>query len=178
MGPTQINGIPAHPFLVHFVVVLVPLAALALVACAIFPQVMRRFGLALPVLALVALITVPLATNAGEWLQERTEENALVERHTEMGDELLPWAVGLFVMATALWAAYRWAYLPSAAGADGPRGTGRKPSPWLRVAAILLSLVVAVGAVVQVYRIGDSGAKATWGAGVSSQPGGRAVTNA
>ncbi|WP_069169652.1 DUF2231 domain-containing protein [Streptomyces griseus] len=178
MGPTQINGVPAHPFLVHFVVVLVPLAALAVVACALFPQVMRRFGLALPVLALVALIAVPLATNAGEWLQERVDENARVEQHTEMGEDLLPWAVGLFVVATALWAAYRWAFLPSAVGAEGRRGTGRKPSPWWRVAAIVLSLVVAGGAVVQVYRIGDSGAKATWGAGGSSRPGVPAVTNA
>lgn len=35
------------------------------------------------------------------------KETSLVEQHTEMGDELLPWAVGLFVVATALWWTYR-----------------------------------------------------------------------
>jgi hypothetical protein len=32
----------------------------------------------------------------------------------------------------------------------------------LRGAVVILSLAVAVGAVVDVYRIGDSGAKAAW----------------
>lgn len=62
MEPTLINGIPAHPLLVHAVVVLLPLAALCLVACAAWPPIMRRFGLALPALALVALVFVPLTT--------------------------------------------------------------------------------------------------------------------
>ncbi|WP_406069052.1 hypothetical protein OG372_14440 [Streptomyces sp. NBC_01020] len=52
--------------LVHAVVALVPLSALALVVCAVWPQIMRRFGVALPVLALISLITAPLTTNAGE----------------------------------------------------------------------------------------------------------------
>lgn len=86
MGPTEINGVPAHPLLIHFVVVLVPLATLALLACSLWPSVMRRFGLSLPVLALVALATVPLTTHAGEWLAERVNESAQLERHTEMGD--------------------------------------------------------------------------------------------
>jgi hypothetical protein len=41
----------------------------------------------------------------------------------------------------------------------------------LRVAAAVLSAVVAAGAVVQVYRIGDSGAKAVWNGRVSSSSG-------
>jgi hypothetical protein len=32
----------------------------------------------------------------------------------------------------------------------------------VRASAVVLSLVVAVGSVVDVYRIGDSGAKAAW----------------
>ncbi|MEU8868181.1 DUF2231 domain-containing protein [Streptomyces umbrinus] len=170
MGPTQINGIPAHPLLVHLVVVLVPLTALALVACALWPPVMRRFGLALPALALVSMIAVPLTTHAGEWLEEHVKENALLERHTEMGDELLPWAVGLFIVATALWWTYRRATAPSAAGTNGQVGVSGKPGMPLRIAAVVLSLVVAAGAVVQVYRIGDSGAKATWKAAVFTPP--------
>ncbi|MEU0137154.1 DUF2231 domain-containing protein [Streptomyces sp. NPDC006296] len=173
MGPTEINGTPAHPLLVHFVVVLVPLTALALPACALWPSVMRRFGLSLPVLALVTLIAVPLTTHAGEWLAERVNENARLERHTEMGDGLLPWAVGLFVMAAVLWWTYRHVGTPPAPEANGPAGTRAKRVAPVRIAAVLLSLVVAAGAVVQVYRIGDSGAKATWGAGAPTHPAAR-----
>ncbi|MDF6023083.1 DUF2231 domain-containing protein [Streptomyces sp. JH34] len=170
MGPTEINGIPAHPLLVHFVVVLVPLTALALLACALWPSVMRRLGLSLPVLALVTLVAVPLTTRAGEWLAERVNENAQLERHTEMGDGLLPWGVGLFVMATALWWTYRRVGMPSTREVNGSVATSGKHATTVRIAAVLLSLVVAVGAIVQVYRIGDSGAKATWGAGEPALP--------
>ncbi|MEV2248059.1 DUF2231 domain-containing protein [Streptomyces sp. NPDC049970] len=162
MDPTLINGIPAHPLLVHVVVVLLPLSALCLVACAAWPPVMRRFGLALPVLALVSLVFVPLTTSAGEWLQERVPESSLVEKHAEMGDELLPWAIGLLVVAVLVWFAYRRSSsseLP--ATAPGTARTGR-PATVVWAIAVVLSVVVAVGAVVQVYRIGDSGAKSVW----------------
>ncbi|GAA1244280.1 hypothetical protein [Streptomyces aureus] len=40
MGLDLINGIPAHVLLVHIVVVLVPLTALALILCAALPSAM------------------------------------------------------------------------------------------------------------------------------------------
>ncbi|MFB6814034.1 DUF2231 domain-containing protein [Streptomyces sp. NPDC056347] len=153
-----INGVPAHVLLVHVVVVLVPLTALALVLCAALPPVMRRFGSALPVLALVSLIAVPLTTDAGEWLERHVGSDALVRRHAELGDGLLPWSVGLFLVSAAVWWLHRGAARRTP-GAAGPAGTVGVP---LRVAASVLSLVVGVGAGVQVYRIGDSGAKAAW----------------
>lgn len=96
-----INGLPAHVLLVHAVVVLVPLSALMLVICALWPQAARRLGLALPLLALVTLATVPLATQAGEWLERHVDSDPLVRRHAELGDGMLPWALGLFVLAAA-----------------------------------------------------------------------------
>jgi hypothetical protein len=167
-----INGVPAHVLFVHAVVVLIPLSALALVICAVWPQAMRRFGVALPVLALVSLIAVPLTTNAGEWLKERVPETSLVERHAGLGDELLPWAVGLLVLAVAVWFVYRRVEASAAPVADGGRSSHAAVGIRLRAAAVVLSLVVAVGAVVQVYRIGDSGAKASWEGRVSSTSGG------
>ncbi|MCX5285899.1 DUF2231 domain-containing protein [Streptomyces sp. NBC_00198] len=165
MGLDLINGIPAHVLFVHVVVVLVPLTALALVLCAAFPSVMRRFGLALPILALGALISVPLTTSAGEWLERHVDSNALVRKHAELGDQLLPWAIGLFVVAAGVWWAYRRTArsVPETSGEGG--GTVGMP---LRVTAAVLSLAVGVGAGVQVYRIGDSGAKAAWRDGYSA----------
>ncbi|MFJ6012792.1 DUF2231 domain-containing protein [Streptomyces sp. NPDC092952] len=158
MGLDLINGVPAHVLLVHVVVVLVPLTALALILCAALPSVMRRFGAALPVLALMSLAAVPLTTDAGEWLERHVDGDPLVRRHAELGDGLLPWAVGLFLMSAAVWWFHRRAAhrTPDAAG---PAGTAGVP---LRVAATVLALAVGVGAGVQVYRIGDSGAKAAW----------------
>ncbi|MFD8620084.1 DUF2231 domain-containing protein [Streptomyces sp. NPDC059513] len=164
MEPTLINGIPAHPLLVHAVVVLLPLAALCLVACAAWPPIMRRFGLALPALALVALVFVPLTTNAGEWLEERVQETSLLEKHTELGDGLLPWAVGVFVTATAIWFAYRRASssgIPSFSTELDAAAMAR-PRTLVWVIAVVLSVAVAAGSIVQVYRIGDSGAKSVW----------------
>ncbi|NJQ15503.1 DUF2231 domain-containing protein [Streptomyces bohaiensis] len=163
MGPTTFNGIPAHPLIVHAVVVLVPLAALMLVLCAAWPSVMRRMGLALPVLSLAALVTVPLATDAGEWLEERVQESAALERHTEMGENLLPWAVALFVGSALLWLLYRRPWRRGGTGAQHEgEDTAAVPGVALRVAAVVLAVLVATGAVVETYRIGDSGAKAVW----------------
>jgi hypothetical protein len=151
-----LNGLPAHVLLVHFVVVLVPLTALALAVCAIRPSAAQRMGIVLPLLALVTLASVPLATEAGGWLEEHVDSDALVRRHAALGDGLLPWVGGLFVLAVFVWWTAR---RTAASGSGSSRGTRRSAAP-VRVAVAVLSLVVAVGAAVDVYRIGDSGAKA------------------
>ncbi|WP_405746792.1 hypothetical protein OG422_27585 [Streptomyces sp. NBC_01525] len=164
MGLNLINGIPAHILLVHVVVVLVPLTALALILCAALPSVMRRFGLALPVLALVSLISVPLTTHAGEWLERHVDSDPLVRAHTALGDELLPWALALFLVSTAVW----WSYRRAAHHAPDSAGSTSAVALPLRLTAAVLSVVIGVGAGVQVYRIGDSGAKAAWHDGYSA----------
>lgn len=151
-----VNGLPAHVLLVHFVVVLVPLSALALVVSALWPRAARRLGLILPALAFVTLVTVPLTTQAGEWLERHVDSDPLVRKHAELGDGLLPWAAGLFLLATAVWWTTRRTPAP-----QGPTDRARSVAV-VKVAAAVLSVVVAAGAVVDVYRIGDSGAKAAW----------------
>lgn len=160
MSLTVINGLPAHVLFVHFVIVLVPLSALALVVCAVRPNSARRLGLVLPVLTLVTLASVPLASHAGEWLEAHVDSDPLIREHAELGDGLLPWALGLFVLSAAVWWTAR---RPASAPADGALpASGRSSSALFRGALVVVSLVVAAGAVVDVYRIGDSGAKAAW----------------
>ncbi|MPY56036.1 DUF2231 domain-containing protein [Streptomyces spongiae] len=167
MSLTVVNGLPAHVLIVHFVVVLVPLSALAVVVGAIWPSAARRMGVVLPVLALVTLASVPLATEAGEWLEEHVDSDALVRRHAELGDGLLPWAAGLFVLATVIWWTTRRPAEAEAAPMERPRSASSRSALVVRVAAAVLSVGVAAGAVVDVYRIGDSGAKAAWHDGFS-----------
>ncbi|MGW3247260.1 DUF2231 domain-containing protein [Streptomyces sp. NPDC001070] len=175
------NGLPSHPLFVHGVVVLIPLTALALVACTLWPAVARRFSWLLPVLGLVALALVVLTTESGEWLEERVKETALVERHTEMGEGLTPWAIALFVLTTAVWWLGRVTAPRNPAAGDAlPRPISHRASTAVRlassvpvrIAAVALALAVTAGAVIEVYRIGDSGAKAVWQGEIStSEPG-------
>ncbi|MEU6521763.1 DUF2231 domain-containing protein [Streptomyces sp. NPDC046924] len=166
-----INGLPSHPLLVHGAVVLVPLTALALVVCALWFSAARRLSWVLPVMGLVTLALVVLTTESGEWLEERVRESALVEEHAEMGSGLTPWAIALFVLTVAVWLLGRAGLRRErdrGGEAESPAGGGASAvarsasSVPVRVAALVITLVVAVGAVIQVYRIGDSGAKAAW----------------
>ncbi|MEU2287462.1 hypothetical protein ABZ614_37075 [Streptomyces sp. NPDC013178] len=81
-----VNGLPAHVLFVHFVVVLVPLTALALVISALSPKAAWRLGLILPILAFATLATVPLTTQAGEWLERHVASDPLVRKHAELDE--------------------------------------------------------------------------------------------
>lgn len=153
--PNEINGIPAHALLVHAVVVLVPLAALLAIVSCLWPAARRKLGVLVPASALVGLMFVPLATSAGEWLEEHVEETDLVRKHTEVGDSLTVWAVLLFVGSALLW-------LLDTAISRSWTGPTLLRSPWTRRIGGALLTIVALIAIVQVYRIGDSGAKAVW----------------
>ncbi|MCX6467463.1 MAG: hypothetical protein NTW05_28360, partial [Pseudonocardiales bacterium] len=63
-----VDGLPLHPLVVHAVVVLLPLAALGTVACALRPS--WRAQLAVPTLlvALAGTAAVPVAALAGDQL--------------------------------------------------------------------------------------------------------------
>lgn len=161
---TRIDGLPAHVLFVHFVVVAVPLTALAAVVCAVQPRYARRIGLALPLLGLVTLGSVPLATHAGEWLASRVGDDPLVRKHTEMGDGVLPWVTVLFLVTLAVWWLGRHLGRRAGTAEAGPStGTARWNSPvLLRTTAAVLAVAVSAGAVVDVYRVGESGAKAAW----------------
>jgi hypothetical protein len=182
--PTVINGLPAHVLLIHAVVVLVPLAALMLVASAVWPAARARLGVLTPIVALIALVLVPVTTHAGEYLEDHLGfSNALIRRHAELGDTLLPWAIGLFVVAAAVWVLGRRFELTWSSG--GSRSTERKESAeslgfsdssvlterpatktvlpvWVTAIVAVVSIAVAVGTLITIYRIGDSGAHAVW----------------
>lgn len=168
--PNEINGLPAHILLIHLVIAAIPLAALLLLLSVCWPTARRRLGLVTPIVALAALIAVPITTHAGEWLATQVGRTPLIARHIALGRQLLPWAVGLFVVAAAHWFLTR----PAAAGAEGhaaPAGSAGGPTTMVQtrsvstvvtVVFVVLATVVAVGSVWMVYRIGDSGAQAVW----------------
>ena len=62
--PGEFQGLPLHVLLVHGVIVLIPLAALLTVLSAVWPAARRRLGIITPLVALAALIAVPVADSA------------------------------------------------------------------------------------------------------------------
>lgn len=153
----EINGLPAHPLLVHATVVLLPLAALALVLHVSWPAARRRLGVVTPILALIGLILVPVTTSAGEALAAGlgpVGESAPVRRHEELAEQVLPWAIVLAVLALLAWAWWRFDLRERLVGASL-----RVPADWvLRVLAVAAAVVLTV----VLFRAGDAGARATW----------------
>ncbi|MGY0058903.1 hypothetical protein ACWY4P_20515 [Streptomyces sp. LZ34] len=76
-----------------------------------------------------------------------------MRRHAELGDGLLPWAAGLFVPATAVWwTTRRSTSVEAAPGEQKTRAAAPRSALVVRAVAVVLSVGVAAGAVVDVYR--------------------------
>ena len=149
-----VGGLPVHPLVIHFAVVLVPLAALALIACVANAKIRSRFGAA-SVLLIAA--TVPLAFIAKESGESLAERVGITERHQSLGD-IFPLWVGALAIAAVSW------FLLT-----------RKPGR-IALTRVLGSVVIALSVVVTTltFLVGHSGAEATWakllGDGGSASP--------
>jgi hypothetical protein len=173
---TTIGGLPAHVLLVHLVVVLVPLSAVLLLVVVASSRARRSLGVFTAALAVLALVSVPLTTDAGEWLEHRIPRTPLLRAHTQLGDSMLPWAAALALVAVLVVVTQRRGDRRSdstrqpGAVEPHPADTRTRASRVTGLVLALLAVVVAVGSVVTVYRIGDSGARAAWTGQFSTQP--------
>lgn len=158
-----INGLPAHILLVHAIVVLVPLAAFLLVLTALWPAARRLLAGPNAILAVVTLVMIPITTNAGEWLQRHVPSTALLERHAQLGDTALLFSLPVTLLALVVWWRGREVDRAAAGAAVPDRRTYLAPaSGALTVVIAVLSVVAAGSAAYDIYRIGDSGAQASW----------------
>ncbi|GAA0927711.1 hypothetical protein GCM10009554_08800 [Kribbella koreensis] len=183
-----LNGLPVHVLLVHAVVVLMPLSALVLVLTAFWASARRRLAGANALLALSTVVIVPLTTGAGEWLEQHVPNSEQVREHAEVGGTAIFFAIALAVMAVVIWWRDRESDLQTRDAAHAARdldtrsGTVLTRLPlmqrtWLapasktvtRVIAVI-AVLVAVATLYDIYRIGDSGAKASWDGKVTSAP--------
>jgi hypothetical protein len=156
--PATVFGLPTHAIVVHATVVFLPLASFVVLLHAFWPGARRRLGGVTPLLAGIALVLVPLATQSGEGLEHSVAHSALIERHAELADGMLPWAVGLFVVALGLWLLDR----------ARARRTNVSEPRWLPVVVSVLAVVAVAGTVQQIVRVGHAGAQATWNGVVTS----------
>src|SRR5689334_22767036 len=98
----ELFGLPAHPLIVHVVVALLPLSAIATVVAAVLPRVRRYLAPVAFAFALIATISTRLAEQSGESLEEKVDRTELVRDHTREAENVLPWAIGLTVVSAAV----------------------------------------------------------------------------
>lgn len=149
--PESVNGLPLHPLVVHAIVVLLPLAALGVIALAVRPAWRGRFGPLVIAVTAVATGAIPLATESGENLERSVGDPG---RHAELGDTLIWFAVPLLLAAVGLVALHYW---------SARQSSPARRSAMLAIPAAVLAVLIAAANLVQVYRIGESGARAVWG---------------
>ncbi|NAZ83409.1 hypothetical protein GTR02_16445 [Kineococcus sp. R8] len=157
------DGLPVHALVVHGVTVLVPLTVLGVLAVVVLPRWRERFGPLVVAVGAVATVLCPLATGSGEALQARVGDPG---EHAQLGDQLVWFVLPLTLLALVLVLLDR-----------GSRRARRTPGPRRTVTGVVAALcvVAAVAAGVQVYRVGESGARAVWGGQVAAtEPSGAA----
>jgi hypothetical protein len=144
-----ILDVPAHPLLVHAVVVLVPLAALGAAVLAVRPVWNRPYGPLVAAGALGGAVSATLAKFAGEQLEEAldvTPEFApVIDQHAQFGN-------------LTVWTTWPFAALAIAAVVADRRARGSVP----RIVWVL-SAVAGIVAIVFTVLAGHSGAAAVWG---------------
>jgi len=148
----SIAGLPVHPLVIHFVVVVVPLVALGLIVAVLNTAFRRRFAFAL---VLMLAVSVPLSFVAKESGESLAERVGITERHQSLGDIFPVWVTVLAVIATV------WYLIARRDGSDV-----------LRKIAGVAVIALAIGVTALTFLVGHSGAEATWAKliGASADP--------
>lgn len=148
------NGLPVHPLVVHAIVVLLPLATLGTLLIVARPAWRTTYGPLVVAAALVSTVLTPVATSSGEDLESHVGSPG---EHAELGDQLIWFALALLLTSAVF------------VGLELRRARAATPQPPKLVTLwAVLAVVAALACSFQVYRVGDSGAKAAWGDRVSS----------
>ena len=143
-----LGGLPLHPLVVHFAVVLIPLGAIGLMVVSIVPR-FRKSYLPLVIGTLgVGAVFAFVAKESGEHL---TASQGNPQQHAALGDVLFPASVGLVALAVTLWLFTR----------------SERPVMQVR-AAVVISIIGAISVTALTFVVGHSGATATWGSSISS----------
>jgi hypothetical protein len=161
-----VGGIPAHPLVIHAVVVLLPLSAVGTLLVVARPLWRSQLAVWVLILAFLGVFAVPVATRTGEQLKEAIGGGGdLVAIHESRGETLLvPALVYLVLLAATVFTGRRAQPVrvdgPGAAHALAPGSTAT-----LQRVALVTGILAAVAGIVVtglVMWIGDAGAAAAW----------------
>lgn len=151
-----VTGLPVHPLVAHFAVVLLPLAGLGLILCVFMPSMRKRFGL----LALIGVgggaAAAFVAAQSGEQLAKRV---GLPQDHAALG-QYLPYVGFLLFFIGAAWyfAAHQAETVADAGGAP------------LNLVFGGLTTLLALAVVIGTTLVGHSGAVAVWEKRINPAP--------
>ena len=142
MIPETVFGIPAHPLLVHAVVVLLPLSAIGMIAMVLIPQfrgtVQKYFvGGAL----VVATVSAFFTKESGQALNQ---VEGVSEYHQEWGSRTFYAAVALLFLSAV------WFWLDT------------KPKTLYKTITGILVVIVSIAAITATVLAGHSGAESVW----------------
>ncbi|MGZ8750588.1 MAG: DUF2231 domain-containing protein [Pseudonocardia sp.] len=160
-----VDGIPAHPLVVHAVVVLLPLAAVGTLLVVARPLWRRQLGVWVLLLAAVGVFAVPVALRTGEQLKESLGGGGpLVAIHEERAETLLiPALIYLVLLAAAVLVGRR-ADVLSGDAPGAAHAVATRTVPLQRVTVVLGLLAALAGLVVTglVVWTGHAGSAAVW----------------
>lgn len=138
----SIGDLPAHPLVVHGVVVLLPLVAIALLVGAWKIRLLERHHLLLILLATISTVGVMVAKSSGDSLSAAV---GLPEKHAEWGNNLVPLAMVL--VASLILLSFFTFYRRMALISSALRG---------------LLVILGIATLAMTYVVGHSGAEAVW----------------
>jgi hypothetical protein len=152
---TSLLGLPAHPFLVHIPVVLIPLGALGAVLM-LWPRLRSMIGWWVCGLLVVAGIATQLAISSGQDLKHYVRESDLVRQHTRIGENIRPWLLLMFLALVGV------LLIDRALRRRAEQPDRRDPLAIVGIGLSVLAIVFAAMSMYWIYRIGHSGSKAVW----------------
>jgi hypothetical protein len=159
---TIYGAVPAHPLFIHVPVILIPATAIAAMLFLARSRMLSRYGFALGVVAVVAMVSITLAIHTGEGLRSalhlQGRAASLISEHSHAATLL---GVVYFGFAVTLIAAFGAAR--AVAGLPASSIAGRmlaRQSVFVSLRVMLL--VLAIASAFMVFRTGDLGAKAVW----------------
>ncbi|GAA4695618.1 DUF2231 domain-containing protein [Phytohabitans rumicis] len=157
----EIMGLPAHPLLVHFAVVFVPLLAVSAVAYALLPRLRAKIGWVAALLAIGGPLAALFAKLSGAELEKRliaknygADILAKVNDHQAYGDLTFWFSLALGVGTLLL--------VLLTNGLTTGRATAKGLPTWLTWVLGAAVIVLAGVTGVYVFLTGDSGADAVW----------------
>ncbi len=137
-------GLPLHPLIDHVVVIFLPVFSLALIALYIFEGLRDKYSVIVQIGLAIAFVSSFIAKESGEALSLRVGTPI---KHANLGEKLVPLAFALFI------ASLIWFYLL--------RNPIKVNNNVVKIVG-LISVLLAVAALIMTYLVGHSGAEATW----------------
>lgn len=155
----EINGLPAHPLVIHAAVVLIPLAAALAAIYAVVPR--WRWSTRWPMvgLSLAALAAVVAAYFSGrDFLEHRPELEPIVQPHEERAEILL--YLTIVFVAVVLLSAFALGGPSALASGRGARGRHAHLIEWT---LMVMLVIFAVSLILMTFQTGEAGARMVWG---------------